>query len=290
MSSFDAAAARLRSGGIASRFLLLAGSFALAACGGSGQMSGSSAPACTDGATTPCYSGPPGTEGVGICHGGLRTCSGGAFGACAGEQLPSAETCNGVDEDCNGTPDDGAGAACSSGVCALGACQPPSCTDHVKNGDETGEDCGGATCPACASGLGCALDRDCQSGMCFAAVCQADLNGCTPGAATDLTAQAAVTVTFVGLPTYSYSPDCILVKAGTTVTFSTSAPDSFALHPLTGGAILDGLATPATDGPFVPATSSGTSKDFILSSAGSFPYYCGTHGTIGMNGAIFVVP
>lgn len=287
MSSFDPAAARIRS----SSFLLVAIASGLAACGGSGQSSGSSAPACTDGATTPCYSGPPGTEGVGICHGGLRTCAGGAFGGCVGEQPPSAETCNGLDDDCNGTPDDGsAGASCSSGVCALGACQPPSCTDHVKNGDETGEDCGGPTCPACANGIACALDRDCLSGMCFDAVCRADLNGCTPGGATDLTALTSTTVTFVGLPTLAYSPKCILVKAGTTVTFSTSAPDSFLAHPLQGGAILAGVATPATDGPFVPATSSGTSKDFVLSEVGSFPYYCATHGTVGMNGAVFVVP
>jgi hypothetical protein len=38
---------------------------------------------------------------------------------------------------------------CMSNVCYLGKCQPPSCFDAVKNGTETGEDCGGAACAPC---------------------------------------------------------------------------------------------------------------------------------------------
>lgn len=38
---------------------------------------------------------------------------------------------------------------CMSGVCKLNTCQKPSCTDGVKNGDETGIDCGGKTCGSC---------------------------------------------------------------------------------------------------------------------------------------------
>lgn len=44
---------------------------------------------------------------------------------------------------------------CESGVCMpmgpdyIGRCQAPTCTDGVKNGDETGMDCGGSTCPPC---------------------------------------------------------------------------------------------------------------------------------------------
>jgi hypothetical protein len=33
-------------------------------------------------------------------------------------------------------------------VCWLGVCQPPACNDSVKNGAETGPDCGGP-CPPC---------------------------------------------------------------------------------------------------------------------------------------------
>jgi hypothetical protein len=57
---------------------------------------------------TPCYDGPPGTQNVGICRGGLRNCSNGEPGACLGQQVPADEVCNnGLDEDCNGVPDEG---------------------------------------------------------------------------------------------------------------------------------------------------------------------------------------
>lgn len=38
---------------------------------------------------------------------------------------------------------------CRSAVCYLGVCQAPTCTDAVKNGSETGPDCGGP-CPPCS--------------------------------------------------------------------------------------------------------------------------------------------
>jgi hypothetical protein len=38
---------------------------------------------------------------------------------------------------------------------------PPSCTDHVKNQDETDVDCGGKHCGPCAIGQACAFARDC---------------------------------------------------------------------------------------------------------------------------------
>ncbi|MCK6575676.1 hypothetical protein L6V77_31865 [Myxococcota bacterium] len=59
-----------------------------------------------------CYDGPAGTEDRGPCRGGTATCEGGVFGACTGQVLPAAEVCNGADDDCDGTPDDVAGAAC----------------------------------------------------------------------------------------------------------------------------------------------------------------------------------
>lgn len=59
---------------------------------------------CTPGATEACYSGPPGTQDVGLCVAGERTCDDdGTWGACAGEVLPAAEDCGSPgDEDCDG--------------------------------------------------------------------------------------------------------------------------------------------------------------------------------------------
>jgi hypothetical protein len=41
-------------------------------------------------------------------------------------------------------------------------CVAPSCTDKVKNGDETGVDCGGSCMLKCAAGQGCKADVDCK--------------------------------------------------------------------------------------------------------------------------------
>ena len=59
---------------------------------------------CIPGSTQPCYTGPAGTEGVGICRAGTVTCDANSvYGECVGQILPSAETAdNGIDEDCDG--------------------------------------------------------------------------------------------------------------------------------------------------------------------------------------------
>ncbi len=63
--------------------------------------------ACLPGDTAPCYEGAPGSEGVGVCHGGLRTCdaTGVKWGDCLGAVLPQPERCNGLDDDCDGVPE-----------------------------------------------------------------------------------------------------------------------------------------------------------------------------------------
>lgn len=69
--------------------------------GGTGGAGG----VCSPGATQPCYTGPAGTEGQGICKGGLQTCApdGASWGACTGEVLPQPENCaTPLDEDCDG--------------------------------------------------------------------------------------------------------------------------------------------------------------------------------------------
>ncbi len=74
---------------------------------------------CTPGDVAPCYSGPMGTLGVGVCLGGTQTCNvnGAGFGACMGEVLPTDETCLTIeDDDCDGLiNEEGTGCACLPG-------------------------------------------------------------------------------------------------------------------------------------------------------------------------------
>jgi hypothetical protein len=67
-------------------------------------------PGCTScivGEQFDCYSGAPELVGVGICKSGVQTCVEGHWSSCEGEVVPRPETCNGLDDDCNGIIDDG---------------------------------------------------------------------------------------------------------------------------------------------------------------------------------------
>jgi hypothetical protein len=64
---------------------------------------------CIPGTVRSCYTGPSGTEGVGTCVAGTQTCivEGTGYTLCENEVKPRPEVCgNGLDEDCDGTPDD----------------------------------------------------------------------------------------------------------------------------------------------------------------------------------------
>ncbi len=70
---------------------------------------------CTPGQTRPCYTGPPGTKGVGICKPGKETCikpdkpgEKPYWGQCEGQVLPVPENCaNQKDDNCNGKVNEG---------------------------------------------------------------------------------------------------------------------------------------------------------------------------------------
>lgn len=88
-------------------------------CNGQVNESGAGC-SCVPGATESCYGGPVGTENIGACKGGTRTClpNGMAFGPCDGEVVPATETCaTPVDDDCDGqVNEDGAGCTCVPGA------------------------------------------------------------------------------------------------------------------------------------------------------------------------------
>ncbi|MDC3980022.1 SBBP repeat-containing protein [Polyangium jinanense] len=86
--------------------------------GGAGGSGGASV--CTPGELDACYSGPPGTQIVGLCKAGLKTCldDGSGYGPCVGEVVPMPESCQTMgDDDCDGLSNE-EGCACTPGATA----------------------------------------------------------------------------------------------------------------------------------------------------------------------------
>ena len=52
----------------------------------------------------------------------------------------------------------------------------PTCTDGIKNGNETDVDCGGSclSIKKCDDGLRCKIESDCNSGVCTLNMCQGE--------------------------------------------------------------------------------------------------------------------
>ena len=132
---------------------------------------------CMPGDKMPCYDGPAGTEGMGICMAGIMKCNieGTGYGACEGQVLPEAEeNClKPTDDDCDGlvdqnktccTPNEviscytGPAGTVNQGQCKPGMvlCPadgliPADCPNEVLPADEfcassDDEDCNGRNC------------------------------------------------------------------------------------------------------------------------------------------------
>ncbi len=143
---------------------------------------------CVNGESESCYTGPPSTEGVGICTSGTRTCSNGSWSDCSGETTPqSDETCgDSQDSDCDGVTNNGCPcnyAGISEGICGMasrdssGTCQEPadyeqtesSCSDGVDNDCDGYADANDADCLK-GPGESCTADAECR-GACLGGVC-----------------------------------------------------------------------------------------------------------------------
>lgn len=149
---------------------------------------------CVNGTTQPCYGGPAGTENMGQCTAGTQTCANGMWGNCMGDVTPAMETCDGLDNDCNGQADDGnpgGGTACTTnmpGVCQMGttACTAGMivCNQNTMASAETCDgidnDCNGMIDDG-ATGVGMPCDTG-QFGICAAGTmtCTNGMLACTP--------------------------------------------------------------------------------------------------------------
>lgn len=89
-----------------------------------------------------------------------------------------ARNCGHCGQRCN------AGETCVAGTCRAATTNEPgpvaaTCSDGVRNGNETDVDCGGPSCPKCADGRACVAGSDCVSGVCSAGVCVEPTPACS---------------------------------------------------------------------------------------------------------------
>jgi hypothetical protein len=128
---------------------------------------------CYNGACVECI------DGMTPCPAGLSCDNGRCVNAhCVNKQLDQAlgETaidCGGPCRPCDSGSACKVNADCQHAVCKSNLCQPPTCSDAARNGDETGVDCGGPpSCSRCPPGQGCKLGSDCESSVCWAGICE----------------------------------------------------------------------------------------------------------------------
>jgi hypothetical protein len=149
-----------------------------------------------EGVTRSCYTGAAGTSGVGVCRPGTETCSAGSWGACSGQVLPTTEACNGLDDNCNGTRDDGVTRTCYTGpggTLNVGACRGGTET-CVVGGTGTWGACAGQVLPTaevcnnvddnCNGTRDESLTRTCYNGPVGTSgvgICRSGTQTCTAG-------------------------------------------------------------------------------------------------------------
>ena len=136
--------------------------------------------------------------GTGVCNAAMQC----AMPTCSDARRDGAET----DVDCGGAtcPHCVVGRRCMvASDCVSAACDVLSatcvasqCSDHSRDGSESDVDCGGGTCPACGTGLGCFVDSDCSTNACSTVTLTCVTSQCADshadGAETDVDCGGAV--------------------------------------------------------------------------------------------------
>jgi len=141
------------------------------------------------------------TGQAGVCSEGIYVCTAGNLD-CSPVQFPTAEVCDGLDNNCDGSVDEGnpgGGAQCATGqngVCATGTltceggtlqCAPNTQPSAELCGDGEDNDCDGSVDEDCGgSGGSCSHDK-CVNGapllatcdLCVQVICSADAYCCT---------------------------------------------------------------------------------------------------------------
>lgn len=110
----------------------------------------------------------------------------------------------------------------------------------------------------------------------------AEIHGCTPDAAMDMTGMAAVNITDIDAWQVPHNA-CIRISVGTEVTWE----GNFSVHPLVGGVTPnEDAASPITEAEANVGLGSAT---VTFDDVGSYPYFCEVHIN-SMFGVVYVVP